>query len=204
MLAATPPTAREGMRLLFALDDRLASIVRHTREPLVGQMRLTWWHDALGRLDTEAAPAEPLLQALQRDLLPRGVTGAALAGIIDGWEELITAETLDADALARYADARGGRLFALAGTVLEDESPLLHSAGRGWALADLSSHLSIVAAATLASDLAVSNLDRAFSARWPMRLRPIAMLSLLASMDRSPGSPVSKALRVARFRLTGR
>ncbi|MCZ3214799.1 hypothetical protein NYZ43_19955, partial [Acinetobacter baumannii] len=49
MLAAAPHAARDALRALFDLDDRLAGIVRTTREPMVGQMRLVWWHDALER-----------------------------------------------------------------------------------------------------------------------------------------------------------
>ena len=37
-----PATKRPALEALFALDDTLAGILRTTREPLVGQMRLTW------------------------------------------------------------------------------------------------------------------------------------------------------------------
>ncbi|RZM37470.1 MAG: hypothetical protein EOP67_01085 [Sphingomonas sp.] len=76
LLAALPSPARPPIETLFALDSRLAGIVRATREPMVGQMRLTWWHEALTKLDREPAPAEPLLRDVQRHLLPAGVSGA--------------------------------------------------------------------------------------------------------------------------------
>lgn len=204
LFAALPAAARPPMQALFALDARLAGIVRATREPIVGQMRLTWWHDALTKLDSAPAPAEPLLRDVQHQLLPAGVTGARLAGMIDGWEELIVSDPLAADTLLRHAEARGAGLFAAAGVVLGADSPLLAPAGRGWALADLAGHLSAPAAAALAADSAHSEFTQAFSAAWPARLRPIGMLSLIARLDASNGTPLAKTLKVGRFRLTGR
>jgi phytoene synthase len=167
LFAALPAAARPPMQALFALDARLAGIVRATREPIVGQMRLTWWHDALTKLDSAPAPAEPLLRDVQHQLLPAGVTGVRLAGMIDGWEELIVSDPLAADTLLRHAEARGAGLFA-------------------------------------AADSAHSEFTQAFSAAWPARLRPIGMLSLIARLDASNGTPLAKALKVGRFRLTGR
>lgn len=199
-----PAAVRQPLETLFALDDRLAGIVRATREPMIGQMRLTWWHDALVRLDSDPAPAEPLLQAIQRDLLPLGISGARLAGMIDGWEELIVADRLDPDTLERHAAARGGGLFAIAGSLLGGDSPLLAPAGRGWALADLATRLSLPAAATLADAAARDAMLQAFSVAWPAKLRPVGVLALVVQLDRSNGTPLGKVLKVARFRMTGR
>src|SRR5258706_11816229 len=89
VLGYARPATQPALRALFALDDALAQLLRTTREPMVGQMRLTWWHEALTRLDASPPPAEPVLQCLARDVLPRGVTGCGLAGMIDAWEELL-------------------------------------------------------------------------------------------------------------------
>jgi len=114
-LSYASPDARPALLALFALDSALAGILRTTHEPMVGQMRLTWWHEALIRLDVTAPPAEPILQALARHVVPQGISGARLAGMIDGWEELLDAEALDDAGIGRHADARGGALFAMAG-----------------------------------------------------------------------------------------
>jgi phytoene synthase len=203
-ILAVPSRHRPAIETLFALDARLAGIVRATREPMVGQMRLTWWHEALTKLDGAPAPAEPLLRDVQQHLLPAGVSGARLAGMIDGWEELIVADALGAETLDRHAGARGAGLFAAAGMVLGADSPLLVPAGRGWALADLAGHLSAPTAAGLAADAARRELSHAFSAPWPAKLRPIGVLSLIARLDATPGSALAKALKVGRFRITGR
>lgn len=204
VLAAAPIAARAPLATLFAVDDRLADIVRTTREPLVGQMRLTWWYEALVALDHAAAPAEPLLQEVQRTILPRGIAGESLAGMIDGWEALIVADPIDIAAMARHAEARGAGLFAIAAHILDADSPLLAAAGEGWALADLAAHLSVPAAAATATELAGERISQGFTDSWPPQLRPIGLLSLVAGLDRMPVSPISKAFRVARFRLTGR
>src|SRR5579875_4070004 len=90
---------RTAAAAVFALDDRLADGVRAARDPLIGQMRLTWWYDALTALDTAPPPAEPVLQALAREALPVGVSGMALAAIIEGWEALLD-QPLDEAAVA--------------------------------------------------------------------------------------------------------
>ena len=60
-LSYAPGAARDGMAALFALDDQLAGVVRTTRDPMVGQLRLTWWHEALAALDTAPPPAQAVV-----------------------------------------------------------------------------------------------------------------------------------------------
>lgn len=176
--------SRAGLAALFALDAALANILRTTREPIVGQMRLTWWHEALTRLDSAAPPAEPVLQALVRDVVPQGTTGARLAGMIDGWEELLDADTLNDAALGRHAEARGGALFAMAGEVLgARHTDPVELAGKGWALADLGRHLSDRSTAERALRLAAAPLAQAGRTRWSRAARPLGALAHIARMN---------------------
>ena len=126
-----PRAARDGLVALFALDAMLAQLARHTRDAMVAQMRLTWWSEALERLDIAPPPAQPILAALAKAVLPRGVSGAALVPIVDGWLAWLAG---DADA---HAEARGVALFAAAGALCGSAGDPLAAAGRGWALADL-------------------------------------------------------------------
>jgi phytoene synthase len=116
-LSYASPETRQSLKTLFSLDETLGAIVRTTREPIIGQMRLTWWYEALGRLDTVPAPAEPVLAALQNEVLPFGVSGAMLGKLTDGWEALLEPD-LDAGAIERFARDRGRRLFDLAATIV--------------------------------------------------------------------------------------
>ena len=201
-----PPATRRALQSLFALDDTLAAILRTTREPLVGQMRLTWWYEALGRLDSATAPAEPVLTALQSHVLPAGVSGAMLAGMTDGWEALLE-PVLDAAAVERFARDRGRRLFEMAGTMLSVSDDRIGLAGEGWALADLSQRLTDAPSRTLSRTRAVEALDAALRGRWPGRARALGAMALSARFDVSasplaPGSP-KRVGRLAWHRLTG-
>ncbi|RIA36681.1 phytoene synthase [Hephaestia caeni] len=177
-----PHAARAALRALFALDTTLADVLRTTTEPMLGQMRLTWWHDALTRLDTAPPPAEPVLVAAAAELLPIGVTGADLAALVAGWEELVEPE-LDDAGLLRHARERGGRLFTLAGRVVGVDRPVLAPAGEGWALADLAHHVDDRVLVERARLLAQVRLDGAADADWPRAARTLGALVHLARFD---------------------
>jgi len=203
-LSAAPPAKRQGLSVLFALDDRLAAIVRTTREPVIGQMRLTWWHDALIALDDTPAPAEPVLSDVQAHVLPHGVTGAMLSRMIDGWEALIVAESIDAPTVELHASMRGAGLFAAAAVLLGTDSPRVAPAGQAWACEDLVRHLSRPEDREIAVREADAAFQRAFSKSWPRPLQALGLMTLLAHLDRIDQSAVAKAIRITRFRFTGR
>ncbi|NWP05716.1 hypothetical protein GY977_23280, partial [Escherichia coli] len=69
ILTYAPRAAQSGLQALLALDDALARLLRTTREPALGQMRLAWWREALEKLDHAPAPAEPVLKALETEVL---------------------------------------------------------------------------------------------------------------------------------------
>lgn len=201
-ISLVDPSLRPALTALLTLDQRLAGIVRTTREPLVGQMRLTWWHEALGRLDVAPAPAEPLLQAIQRTCLPLGLTGGDIAALTDGWEMLL--DPLEEAGIATYAAGRGGRLFTLLGRATGGDAAALAVAGEGWALADLSTHVSQVAVAEQARFVAHEAFARAFAEPWPKSLRPIGVLALLQMLELEGKSPIRNYARLTAFRWTGR
>lgn len=209
-LAYAPAAARAALALLWGIDERLGQIVAATREERIGAIRLAWWREALERLDTALPPEEPLLREAADKLLPRGVSGAALGGVADGWAALLAAP-LDDAALGDYAAERGARLFALAGVLLGPPSPLLPPAGEGWALVDLAFHLRDPVVVARALALARLRLETVARARWPARLRSLGALAVLAAEDaargdravRRPGSP-GRVLRMLRHQLNGR
>ncbi|KQN05906.1 hypothetical protein ASE82_02965 [Sphingomonas sp. Leaf230] len=205
-LSYAPQSIRAAVTALFTLDDTLAAILRSTREPLIGQMRLTWWYEALGRLDTALAPAEPVLAALQNEVLPFGISGAMLGKLTDGWEALLEPD-LDADAIERFARDRGRRLFDLAATIVSVTDDRIGLAGEGWALADLAQKLTETAGRELARVRASKALDQALQGRWPSSTRALGALAVSARFDMTsaaaaPGSP-RRVARLAWHRLTG-
>lgn len=207
-LSYAPVETRAGLAALLALDDTLAQILRTTREPLVGQMRLTWWHEALSALDTAPPPAQPVLQALATEVVPRGVSGAQLAGLIEGWEVLLEADPITEADLIAHAERRGARLFVAAGTILASAADnRIVPAGEGWALADLGGNLSDSLVAGRARALARERLDLAGARRWSRAGRALGAIALIARMNLESGSVPGAPKRVARLawhRLTGR
>lgn len=130
-----PVELRPALFALHALDVELATVARTTTEPMIGQIRLAWWREALEKLDTAPPPAQPVLEALAGHVLPRGVAGASLTRLEDGFLALIGGEAVDA---RDYADARGGTLFEAAATALgvpPAALPAARTAGIVWACA---------------------------------------------------------------------
>lgn len=205
-LAYVPAAKRPALAALWRLDAALGSVLASGREPMVTRIRLAWWREAVERLDREPPPPEPLLQALAAEVLGRGVTGAELAGLEEGWEAITAVGAPSAEELARHGEARGGRLFALSARLLGDEAFPVAAAGARWALADLARHSSDPREAGAARAMARA---KAGEPRWPKRLRPLGMLATLALSDLNkatphpPGSPM-RMLRMMFHRITGR
>ena len=201
-MSYAPADRRAGLRALFALDAALGQILRTTREPMVGQMRLAWWREALAKLDAAPPPAEPILQAIATDVLPLGLTGEALATMTDGWELLLG--PVDQHAIDVHGRLRGTVLFEGAGAVLGSVNDPLAQAGRGWALADLAAHLSDPVLAGTARDAALPLLAHATGHRWSRKGRPLGALAHIARMNLAGPAMARRVARLAWHRLTGR
>lgn len=207
ILAYTPARDRPALAALWRLDVTLAAILATGRDPLVSRIRFAWWREALAKLDTQPPPPEPVLAAVAAELRPRGLDGAALAALQDGWTRLLTPGPLSAAELDGYARERGGALFALSARILGGAADGVERAGRLWALADLARHSRdpAEAAQALAAAAALGTPDR-----WPPPLRPLAMLAMLARRDvargvgrlERPGAP-PRMLRLLGHRLFG-
>jgi phytoene synthase len=113
---------------LHGLDMELESVVAGTTEPMIGEIRLAWWREALQGLDAGRVPAQPLLQLIAAEVLPSGVTGVALAGLEDRWAGLIGAEDVPE---AHFAG--GGDLFAWLGRLAGGNETQARALGTAWA-----------------------------------------------------------------------
>jgi len=207
-LAYAPAKARPVLEALWALDAQFGHVVRGTTEPLIGEMRLTWWQDAIVALAHGPAPDEPLLQRLKA-ALPDGALGA-IAEMAQGWIELLAPLPLETPALDRYAALRGGILFRQCGLVLGTQEDV-GEAGAGWALVDFAFRCSDRATAERAVALAIARLEPALARRWSPAARPLGIIAHLALRDARAGIAVpprrgspGRMLRAIRHRLTGR
>lgn len=198
-----PDHARGALDALFALDAALGDVLRTTREPIVGQMRLAWWREALQRLDATPPPGEPVLQALAAAVLPLGVAGAALAELANGWEPLLG--DVDAAAIDDHARLRGRALFEMAARITDaTPSDPVAAAGEGWALADLADNLSDRVRAERTRERAAAALVRTDGVRWSKQGRALGALALVARRGLDGPVPATFVFRLGRFRLTGR
>ena len=210
-LSYVPAGKRDALRALWRLDAALGAVLASGREPMLSQIKLTWWRDSLEKLDREPAPAEPMLRDVAARVVSRSVRGEQLARMEEGWAVLLGHDPLTPEELETYAVGRGALLFryssSLLGYQLNDK---VKRAGEGWALADLARHSNPVdAAAALAA--AGAKLADVAAQRWPVVMRPLGMLAMLAKRDvaRGPGlferqgSPARMA-RMIGHRLTGR
>lgn len=156
VLAHAPSKARADLSTLFELDDMLGRILASTTEPMIGQMRLTWWHDRLTALKDHAAPPEPLLAALKGVVERHDIEGAAVAAMVNGWEALLDPMPLDQTALRQFADGRGAQLFAIAAQLFDTK--VEKNMGAAWAAIDFAMHCSDRTTAMRAHELARRDL----------------------------------------------
>ncbi|WP_177171477.1 squalene/phytoene synthase family protein [Sphingomonas palmae] len=195
-----------GVDTLFALDRQLGNIVRTTEQPIVGQMRLTWWYEALEKLDHAPPPAQPLLQALAGHIGKGRVAGRDLAMMTEGWEALLDHERANADMLTQFAHLRGATLFRAAAALLGEDDPQVAQAGALWAFADLAANVSQDAIRQQAITAALDLADPVFRARWH-GARPFGALAVdayMAAAGRGVADGPRRAARVVQFRMIGR
>lgn len=146
-----------------------------TSEPMLGQMRLAWWRDALGKPVAERPCGDAVLDAI-------GVDWAghedALVQMVDGWEVLVTAEQIGADEAAAFGAGRGAFFAALAADASPAVGQVCTTAGMRWALADAATGVSDQGerAALVAAGLAADH----GGGRLPAELRGLAVLDALA------------------------
>lgn len=166
-----PVELRPAFDALFAIDDVLAEVVASSTQPALGAIRLAWWREALERLDYHSPPPEPRLQAATTELVPRGVTGKALAALEDGYATLLE-EHPDRDRLG----AGGASLFAIGAILLGAEDGRLAEAGQIYAFAS-------AARRGLAAIPVEIGCDGLTGHRFKRALRPLTGLARLAARD---------------------
>ena len=175
-LSYAPAASRKAVLALFALDTRLAGLIRNSTEPMLAQLRLSWWRETLRRDMREWPEGEPMLAALRS----WGGAHRDLEALVDGWEALTIPPPLTEAALLQLAEGRGAAFAALANAVgYAEQAPGAAALGQGWALADLSMRLSRQEERDAARALAMTRKVPSLHVSRP--LRPLAVLFALAN-----------------------
>ena len=194
-----PVELRPAFDALFDLDDAMGSVVARTTLPALGAIKLAWWRERIEELDQGKVPAEPRLQAAAEHLLPRGISGARLAELEDGWSTLLDEEP-DVERLLE----RGAKLFGFGARLLASSDSLLDVAGRLYAYQAYRHH------GLAPRHWPMEEMHQLSRYRFPRLLRPLTALASLAARDarQSPqveaeGTP-GRAAALLAHRLTGR
>lgn len=171
-LAHAPVRMRAAWHAVIQFDLTLAGVVAQAREPVLRQLRLAWWRDALL---SAADQRDPVLAELALHL-PGHAELFRLA--VDGWEELSAPDRLSDAALMRYAEGRASSFTAIGNLVGGGDPNAIRRAGIIWALGDFAAHASDPVERDVAQRCAADYL------RTPIRLaramRPLAILSALS------------------------
>ncbi|MDB5494747.1 MAG: crtB [Phenylobacterium sp.] len=129
--------ARADVVTLYAFDHELARAPKVSSNPLIGEIRLTWWREALDEI-FEGRPVRrhPTAEALADVVGRRGLARASLEALIDArYRELDPAPMLPAESLS-WARDTGGQAAVLAATILDPATDVeaARAAGSAWAL----------------------------------------------------------------------
>jgi phytoene synthase len=209
-LTYAPLPNRGALAALFSIDRAMGDVVRTTKEPLLGPIRLAWWRERLEELDDDGtAPAEPRLQQAAAELIPRGVTGRELAALESGWLRMFdpfpwTVQTSEAIWF------RGNLLFGLGARVVGRADERIQGAGGLWTLVDAARHCSDPQSRAMLVEQARSFARGLAGVRFPGLLRPLSTLTVLAIRDCRRGEPFERegtpgrAAAMLRHRFSGR
>ncbi len=108
------PDKRPGLMALLALNAEIARVGRQVHEPMIAEIRLAWWREALAGLSQGGTRGHPVLQALLPLVEHRRITVADLVALADARAfDLSDQPMADEDAFAAYADGIAGRLMRL-------------------------------------------------------------------------------------------
>jgi 15-cis-phytoene synthase len=188
---------------LWKLDLAFADVVATSSDPRLGAIRLAWWRERLEELDAGAElPAEPRLQTVAAELLPRGVTGKELSQLEDGWLPLLEPFPWTGEQ-ANGLKLRGEILFGIGARLLGGEGKEAAAAGRLWSLVDAADHTSDPQSREMLRARGAAMLPD-IRDRLSSKLRVLTVLAALAAADLvRQGSGLTRLSAALRHRLWG-
>jgi phytoene synthase len=129
--------ARADVIALYAYDHELARAPKVASNPLLGEIRLTWWGEVLEEIyEGRAVRHHPTAQALADVARRRELPRAALEVMIDARYRELDPAPMSAAEASDWARDTGGRVAELAAGILDtDADPAAAQAGGvAWAL----------------------------------------------------------------------
>ncbi|HEY0437838.1 MAG TPA: squalene/phytoene synthase family protein [Phenylobacterium sp.] len=131
------PVVRADVVAIYAYDHELARAPKVASSPLLGEMRLTWWREALDEIyGDKPLRRHPTAQALSESVARHGLPREPLETMIDArYRELDAAPMSEAEILD-WARDTGGLAAQLAAQVLDPATDprMALAGGSAWAI----------------------------------------------------------------------
>jgi NADH dehydrogenase [ubiquinone] 1 alpha subcomplex assembly factor 6 len=137
-----PADGQARLFALYAFNLEIARVRETVTQPVIGQMRLQWWRDAIGEFGRGQVRAHPVAQALARALAERPVRPELFERLLTAREfDLEDVPPADFAALEVYAEGTSSALLSAALDLLGIGDPAAEAAARhigiAWALTGL-------------------------------------------------------------------
>jgi phytoene synthase len=129
--------ARADVVILYAYDHELARAPKVASNPLMGEIRLTWWREVLDEVfEGRAVRQHPTAQALAEVVLRRGLAREPLETMIDARYRELDKTPMKETELLDWARDTGGLAAQLAAQILDpaSDAKLALAGGAAWAL----------------------------------------------------------------------
>jgi 15-cis-phytoene synthase len=133
-IAYAPQRAKAAFALLLRFDARFAGIIANASEPLIAQMKIAWWRDAIMASVGARPKGEPLLSSLFE--LDDPAINQAIVRLADAWESLVGEDQWPAATVDSFAQMRGQAVFQAYAT-LSGQLELPAELAARWAADDL-------------------------------------------------------------------
>jgi phytoene synthase len=202
------PVKRADVLALHAFLETLRDIPERTTEPLMGEIRLRWWYEALEEIRDGHTPRyHPLTEALRRVISQYGLPVQNLLDCVEGQMPLLDMPPHDMKTALSVVDTGEGVIARLCAAILDPagDATLLTAPARFHGLAQLKLRRWLKDA----GDAEGAHLRRdamAAARKLPAALMPLALPAALAE-DNWTGrmtGPLSKRLRLFWAFVTGR
>jgi len=114
-----PAERRGALFALYDFDLEISRVRDTVSDPMVGQLRLKWWYDAVAAMKSGPPPRHAVAEALYTAVQTHGLDVDALLRLIEAHaEDLTPVQPENLDGLAAYAEATTGVVAAMALEIL--------------------------------------------------------------------------------------
>lgn len=130
-----PEEKRQALCALYAFNYEISRIRETVSEPMLGEIRLQWWREALDDIFKGSPRSHEIMPMLTEAILNHNLSRDRLMDMIEGrGQDLYEDSPKDEAALAEYVRKTSGNLTCLAAHILgqQDADDLAENLGMAW------------------------------------------------------------------------